>query len=617
MRIEIDAGKRTKLSPYVFGHNLEHTRSAVGGSGGLSAEMLRNRKFAGKPGKNSGAAAEWTTVGDRAFFQNGGRACYTRHIGCERMARQNELQSQSVQNVHGGLCGLAQRELAVRAGVRYEVRAVTMVYVPVTLAAELTDRRGERIYAREEFALLPGDWETHEVVLTPDTDDDDAAIRFVFTERAEVIFGAVSMMAAGHFHGMRADAVRCLKEIGPTILRWPGGNFAGEYRWKDGLLPADMRGPLQAAMEIETQPHSNGYDYHEISTDDFIALCREVGAEPFLTINLAWNSPEDSADWVEYCNGSADTEYGRKRAENGHPEPYGVRFWSLGNEMGYGHMEGPGGPAEYAALARVHVDAMKEKSPDIELFSSGPYPNDGWAEQSAAALAGDVKTISLHHYANAYMDYTTPEKTAATYRSIVGSVSGAEELARRMRKSLDATGEKLHISFDEWNFWYAWYRPSCAGEGIFAAKMIHMLLRESVELDMPYCCYFQPVGEGAILIDNGGARLTANGQMFAMMRAHCGGELCALEGADAYSALATVRDGRLTLTLINDSWDEEREFRFNLPGSDPEGEVWSAEEVTPYSDFTRRPLDIAAEDGAARVLLPPHSAAKITLSFGA
>ena len=483
----------------------------------------------------------------------------------------------------------------------------------MTLAAELTDRRGERIYAREEFALLPGDWETHEAILTPDTDDDDAAIRFVFTERAEVIFGAVSMMAEGHFHGMRADAVRRLKEIGPTILRWPGGNFAGEYRWKDGLLPADMRGPLQAAREIETQPHSNGYDYHEISTDDFVALCREVGAEPFLTINLAWNSPEDSADWVEYCNGSADTEYGRKRAENGHPEPYGVRFWSLGNEMGYGHMEGPGGPSEYAALARIHVDAMKAKSPDIELFSSGPYPNDGWARQSAAALAEDVKTISLHHYAGAAMDYTTPEKTAATYRSIVGAVSGAEDLARRMRKSLDATGKKLHISFDEWNFWYAWYRPSCAGEGIFTAKMIHMLLRESAELDMPYCCYFQPVGEGAILIDNGGARLTANGQMFAMMRAHCGGELCALEGADACSALATVKDGRLTLTLINDSWDEEREFRFNLAGSDPEGEVWVSEDVAPYSDFTRRSLDIAAEDGAARVLLPPHSAAKITL----
>lgn len=612
MTFTIDTERRVRLSPYIFGHNLEHTRSAVGGSGGLSAQMLRNRKFAGKPGKNSGVAAEWRGIGDRAFFQNGGRDCYTRHIGCERMVRRNELQSQSVQNVHGGLCGFAQRDLAVRAGEQYEIRSVTRVSVPVTLAAELTDRSGKTVYARAEYSLVPGDWETHEAVLSPDRDDEEAALRFVFTERAEVVFGAVSMMKAGHFHGMRADAVRCLAEIGPTILRWPGGNFAGEYRWKDGLLPSDMRGPLQAFMEIESEPHSNGYDYHEISTDDFVALCREVGAEPFLTVNLAWNSPEDSADWVEYCNGSADTEYGKKRAENGHPEPYGVRFWSLGNEMGYGHMEGPAGPEEYAKLARVHVDAMRAVDPDIGLFSSGPYPNDRWARESAAKLAGEVKTISLHHYAQAVMDYTTPEKIAGTYRSIVSEVSGAEDLARWMRNSLNAACEGLHISFDEWNFWYAWYRPSCVGEGIFAAKMLHMLLRISPELDIPYCCYFQPVGEGAILIDGDGARLTANGQMFAMMKAHCGGELCALEGADGYSAAATVKDGALTLTLINDSYDEEREFRFNLPGKDPVGELYASEEVTPYSFFTCRPLSVVCEDGCAKTVLPPHSAAKIT-----
>ena len=338
--------------------------------------MLRNRKFAGKPGKNSGVAAEWTGIGDRAFFQHGGRACYTRHIGCEKMRRGNELQSQSVQNLCDGMCGITQDGLTIKAGTNYEIRTITQCFVPVTLTAEFTDRKGSVVYASRDIAPFPGDWQTNEFLLTPDTDDKEASIRFVFREKAEVIFGALSLMAEGHFHGMRADVVRCLKEIAPTIIRWPGGNFAGEYRWKDGLLPSDMRGPMQAAMEIETQPHSNGYDYHEISTDDFVALCREVGAEPFLTINLVWNSPEDSADWVEYCNGSADTEFGKKRAENGHPEPYNVKFWSLGNEMGYGHMEGPMRPEDYAALARTHVDAMLAVSPDLKIFSSGPYPND-------------------------------------------------------------------------------------------------------------------------------------------------------------------------------------------------------------------------------------------------
>lgn len=608
--LDIDTKGCRELSLFVFGHNLEHTRAAV--NGGLSAQMLRNRKFAGKPARNRGVAAEWRGVGDRAFFQLLWEEAYTCHIGCETMSRRNEMQSQSVQNVYGGLCGIAQDGLVIRAGKTYEIRTVTKCSVPVTLTAKLTDRSGETTYARQEFMLCPGNWQTNAFTLSPAKDDGEASIRFVFSEHAEVLFGAVSMLPEGHLHGMRADVVKCLKEIGPTIIRWPGGNFAGEYRWKDGLLPSDMRAPLEAAMEDETQPYTHGYDYHEISTDDFVALCREVGAEPFLTINLVWNSPRDSADWVEYCNASADTEYGRKRAENGHAEPYNVRFWSLGNEMGYGHMEGPLRPEDYAAMASEHIREMKTADAGIRLFSSGPYPNDDWAMNSAAALADSVKDISLHHYSNVRMDYTSPEKTAETYRKIVAEADVSLRVAKDMRVCLDRTGEKLHISFDEWNFWYAWNRPSCVGEGIFAAKMLHMLLKASGELDMPVCCYFQPVGEGAILITPTDASLTANGQMFTMMKAHCGGRLCPANSEDG-AAFATVRNGVLTLTLINDSYDEEKLFRFGGCGAVSEASLYSSGDVTPYTRFEISQPAVKQDNGQVKCVLPPHSVAKLVM----
>ena len=114
---------------------------------------------------------------------------------------------------------------------------------------------------------------------------------------------------------MRRDTVEKLKEIGVRLLRWPGGNFAGEYRWQDMFLHPDRRAPMEGYMENETQPFTHGYDMHEIDTDDFIALCREIGAEPFLTINAAWDSPEVCAAWVEYCNGPAESKYGRLRAQ--------------------------------------------------------------------------------------------------------------------------------------------------------------------------------------------------------------------------------------------------------------------------------------------------------------
>ena len=613
MEITIDTSRLTGLSPYIFGHNLEHTRSAVGG--GLSAQMLRNRKFAGKPQKNLGLAAEWEPVGGEcAFFQLGARPAYTRHIGCEKMPRNNEINSMSITNLKGNTeCGMAQKGLSVIGGAVYEIRVTACCRYPAALRAALTDSDGKKAYCETEISIAAGEWQTAEFKLTPSENDAAAALRLTFREKGELVFGAVSMMKEGHFHGMRADVVELLKMIGPSVIRWPGGNFAGEYRWKDGLLPSDMRGPLQSFHEIETQPHSGGYDFHEISTDDFVALCREVGAEPFLTINLSWNSVGDSADWVEYCNGSADTEYGRRRAENGHPEPYNVKFWSLGNEMGYGHMEGPSTASGYAEIASRHAKAMKEKSPDIELFSSGPYPNDVWAKDSAAALYPGVGYVSLHHYAGSVLDYTSPEKTEETYNNIVSAVSGAKDLLYAMRGSLNKYCADLKISFDEWNYWYAWYRPSCVGEGIFTARMLHMLISESAAQNSPFCCYFQPIGEGAVIVEPTSAKLTANGRMFSVMKEHKGGELCSVGGADDYSAVATVKEGVMTVTLINQDYSLDREFSFSVKGEVIRSLLYASDSVEPYTYFDESEFTPVRNGDEIMVTLPPHSVALISV----
>lgn len=610
----IDIKTTSDLSPYVFGHNLEHTRAAV--NGGLSAQMLRNRKFAGKPSRNEGVCAEWSGIGEKTLFQQVSQS-YTKHIGNPGMQRSNEIRSQSVQNmIEGQVAGIFQKGLFLKKGETYEMRTVTKVSVPLILKVELTDQNGSRVYASKSLELKPADdWVVSEFELTPSADDKDGGVIYTFEKKAEVLFGALSMMPKDNFHGMRSDVVANLKAIGPRILRWPGGNFAGEYRWKDGLLPVDQRGPLQAATEIESQPYSYGFDFHEIDTDDFVALCREVGAEPMITINIAWSEPEESAQWVEYCNGGEDTEYGKIRAERGHKEPYNVHFWSLGNEMGYGHMEGPKGPEGYAEMAEKHADAMLGVTPDLDLCSSGPYPNENWAKHSAAPLADKVKYISLHHYAGGSKQFTTPEDIKKSYEEITGSFQGNIDLARRMRESLNATGKDLHISFDEWNQWYSWYRPSCVSEGIYAARTMHFYINESAALDIPIVCYFQPVGEGAILITPEGSRLTANGQMFAMMKAHQDGKVCKITDDEDYTTAATVKDGILTITLINPNYDTDREFSFALKGKVLDATLYSSEDVTPHSFFDESPLEVKAGRKDIKTVLPPHSAAILRISL--
>ncbi|MBR6322629.1 MAG: helix-turn-helix domain-containing protein, partial [Lachnospiraceae bacterium] len=410
LNLHIDTNDLTHSSPYIFSHNLEHTRGAL--YGGLSAQLLRNRKFAGRPQARLGVAADWFGIGGRAFFCNDIDP-YVRHCRENKMWRRNELNAQTVQNpVEGETAGIGQQGIFLQASGRYIAAAVVKSNVSLELSICLTDRSGARVYDEKTVSVTAGDWQRCEVCLISPADDPEGCLRLTFTAQAFAVFGAVSLLPENHFHGMRADVVKKMKEIGVGLLRWPGGNFAGEYRWQDMFLPVDQRAPLQAYTEDETQPYSHGYDMHEIDTDDYIALCREIGAEPYITVNLAWDTPEQCAAWVEYCNGPADSPYGSLRAERGHPEPYHVHFWSLGNEFGYGHMEGPMQPEQYAAMAKAAALKMLEVTPDLEICSSGQYQDlsraGSWVEKSAVTLSAVSRYISLHTYNWIRHDYSSP-----------------------------------------------------------------------------------------------------------------------------------------------------------------------------------------------------------------
>ena len=128
--------------------------------------------------------------------------------------------------------------------------------------------------------------------------------------------GTASLMPADNMQGFHAGMVRLFREAGFKMLKWPGGNFVSGYDWRDGIGDVDKRPPRLQGM------WSNRVESNDVGVDDFIGLCRLVGAEPDLTINSGFGSAREAAEEVEYCNCSTDTRMGRLRAENGHPEPY-------------------------------------------------------------------------------------------------------------------------------------------------------------------------------------------------------------------------------------------------------------------------------------------------------
>ena len=588
-----EEGKGT-VSSNLFGCNLEHTRADI--YKGLSAQMLRNRKFAGKPTACCGTAAEWYPIGERGVFHLNYDA-YTRHAEGYHMQRRFERLSVSVFAPGGQTAGIGQHEIAVTGGKTYDFAVVVKTEGPVKLEVSLTDRKGRDVYACEILETEAADWTRYTLKLTPNTTDEDADLRICIVGGGSMFVGAVSLMPEDNFRGMRRDVIALMKDMGITILRWPGGNFAGEYSWMDGLLPVDMRAPLESYQGIETQPHSMGYDYHEMNTDDFVELCREIGAKPFITINPAWNTPEENAAWVEYCNGDATTKYGKLRAERGFEEPFNVQLWSLGNEFGYGHMEGDNTPAGYCRIAKANAEKMLEADNGLRLCSSGPYPNADWAENAAKPLADISPLVSLHFYGHQPM-YHGASWVEKEYYACVEAVEEMRRLAITQRSLLS---DDLKISFDEWNVWYAWYRPSSVTDGIYNALAAQMLIAEAENCGIELACHFEAVNEGMIRVYPDRSELTAQGQMFRLMANHAGGELLFA----APEAVVTRKEGMLTATVVNASLDEEKPVDLSSCGVCAEAKLYASDSILPPSYFAETDVLDQVRNGSFR--MPPHS----------
>ena len=123
--------------------------------------------------------------------------------------------------------------------------------------------------------------------------------------------------------GMRKDVMEALKRISPAVVRWPGGCYVSAYHWKDGVGP-ERQPAYDKAWRVE--------ESNRFGTDEFMNFCDKIGAEPYICTNAGTGTPEEMSDWVEYCNLPDQGKWARARISNGHPQPYGVKYWSIGNE---------------------------------------------------------------------------------------------------------------------------------------------------------------------------------------------------------------------------------------------------------------------------------------------
>src|SRR5690606_34662235 len=120
--------------------------------------------------------------------------------------------------------------------------------------------------------------------------------------------------------GVRTDVTSEVRKLGVPIVRWPGGCFADVYHWEDAIGPQEQRKP-------KPNLHWKGMESNQFGTDEFLRWCELAGVEPYINVNLGSGTLDEALRWLEYCNGAADTPQGKRRAENGRVEPWGVKYW--------------------------------------------------------------------------------------------------------------------------------------------------------------------------------------------------------------------------------------------------------------------------------------------------
>jgi alpha-N-arabinofuranosidase len=533
--IVVDASRvGAPLAPEIYSQFIEHLGRCV--YGGIWAEMLEDRKFyfpitpqfqpyrslTDTPYPVVGASP-WQIIGSgqQPLIMSTERPFVGRHSPL----------------LPAGI-GLRQGSLGITQGKHYTgyiwLKSAGPAAAQVTLelawddgTAAMTLEPSGTEYRRYEFEFEAGG-------------TTDKAALSLRVAGGPVLVGTLSLMPADNVEGLRADTLALLKELQAPIYRWPGGNFVSGYDWRDGIGERDRRPP-------RTNPAWTGVEHNDFGMHEFIRFCQLVKTEPWITVNTGFGDAHSAADQLEYCNGSADTVWGGRRLKNGAAQPFGVKYWGIGNEMfgawQLGHMK----LEHYILKQNWVVDTMRQVDPSILCIASG---NAGpWSQGLLQGSANHMNFIAEHFYCQ-----ERPELLAHV-RQIPDNIRRKAEFHRKMRNDLPALqGKDIRIAMTEWNYWYGPHQFGELGTRYFVkdalgiAAGLHEYARQSDIVGSAF--YAQTVNViGAIKTSRRNAAFDTTGLVLKLYRQKFGQVPVATQASGPIDAQAAWSLDRKTLTL--------------------------------------------------------------------
>lgn len=384
-------GAREEINPLIYGQFIEHIEDCI--YDGIWAEKVLDRKFYYAAG--TAGLSPWKTKGNvasqTAVTLSGGHAA---EISADGAIYQSKIAVQK-KDYEGYFWCDTDTGCTVRITLSSGLEsAETTVTVPVNNS-----------FTKFDYSLACG------------VNTSNATYELKVVSGAGK-FDSLSLMPADNYRGMRTDTLEALKELNGTIYRWPGGNFLSGYDWLDGVGEIDKRPSrrnlhymgLESSfiseeamiasdiVKLQSLGFYGGIEPNDFGLDEFLAMCEYVGAEPMMMVNNGLGSLEDAAAQVEYCNGAANTVYGKMRAQNGHKEPYSITYWGVGNEMFGSWQLGQVPIREYVLRHNRFAKAMKAKDGSIVLIASGNNASN-WSDELFRNCGGNFDFIAEHMYA--------------------------------------------------------------------------------------------------------------------------------------------------------------------------------------------------------------------------
>ena len=464
------------IQKYIYGQFIEHLGRSI--YGGIWAEMLMDRKFYYPV---TDEYSPWA-MATESFWAGGSTLEYPylarspwQVVGSAGNLVMNSDdpyvgEHTPVIKVNGQKAGIQQNELSVLEGKNYVGRVILAgetSLLPISIQLSTPDGQTETITIEN----ISSEFQTYPIEFTPGFTSDSTSLGIFSEGVGSLRIGTVSLMPADNIKGWRRDVVGLLKELNSPVYRWPGGNFVSGYNWRDGIGERDKRPPRK-------NPAWKGVEHNDVGIHEYMELMELINSEAFIAVNTGLGTVEEVAEEIQYCNGSVDSDMGRLRASNGHPEPYGVKWWAVGNEM-YGDWQLGHMPlSEYVKKHNSMAEAIWDVDSTAKLIAVGHVGE--WSETMLANSSNHMDLLSEHIYA------TGSENSTEHMGLVANLIKEVADAHRKYRDSIPNLKQKdIQIAMDEWNYWYGDYIYGELGvryyhkDALGIAKGLHEYFRNS------------------------------------------------------------------------------------------------------------------------------------------